>query len=132
MSLQDELLALQQQISAMVPKEIDDTMNKIVDDLKAANYSSNALQQGDSAKDFALPNIYVGSKVPDFTLFSQAGEEITLSQLLENGTAIVHFYRGGWCPYCDLELKALERALPRIKANNGQLVAITLEKPEIG
>jgi peroxiredoxin len=42
----------------------------------------------------------------------------------------VTFYRGGWCPYCNLELKAYQNVLPRIVAAGAKLVAISPEKPD--
>ena len=50
--------------------------------------------------------------------------------LLKRGPVIVTFYRGGWCPYCNLELKAFQKILPDITAAGAALVAISPEKPD--
>jgi peroxiredoxin len=55
---------------------------------------------------------------------------VDLGTLLKQGPVIVNFYRGGWCPYCNLELKAFQDALPEIKAAGASLVAISPEKPD--
>jgi len=53
-----------------------------------------------------------GAQAPDFTLPDAFGNPVTLSHLLEQGPVILTFYRGEWCPYCNLELRAYQQALP--------------------
>jgi peroxiredoxin len=72
----------------------------------------------------------VGDYLADATLKSATGEDVSLMDLNENGPLIVTFYRGGWCPYCNLELRAYQKALDKITDRGGQLVAITPEKPD--
>ena len=74
--------------------------------------------------------LQVGEKAPDFTLVNATGEKVTLSELLQDRKVILNFYRGGWCPYCNLELKAYERILPKIKQKGAQLVAISPQMPD--
>jgi hypothetical protein len=50
--------------------------------------------------------------------------------MLKKGPVVVTFYRGGWCPYCNLELRAFQRVLPDIEAAGASLVAISPEKPD--
>jgi peroxiredoxin len=50
--------------------------------------------------------------------------------MLAKGPVVVTFYRGGWCPFCNLELKAYQAVLPRIAAAGASLVAISPEKPD--
>lgn len=71
----------------------------------------------------------IGDTFPEMTLIDQNGKNISTSSLYINGPAIVTFYRGGWCPYCNLELKAYQNLLAEIKAAGGSLTAITPEKP---
>ncbi len=71
-----------------------------------------------------------GAKAPDFTLKNAAGEEVALGALLKKGPVILTWYRGGWCPYCNLALAALAEKLPAITEAGGQLVALTPELPE--
>ena len=56
--------------------------------------------------------------------------DIDVTTLLSNGPVIVTFYRGGWCPFCNLELKAFQAVLPRIATAGASLVAISPEKPD--
>jgi peroxiredoxin len=45
---------------------------------------------------------------------------------------VINFYRGEWCPFCNIELRALQEALPQIEALDATLVAISPEKPDHG
>jgi len=58
------------------------------------------------------------------------GERVDVGALLKKGPVIVTFYRGGWCPYCNIELKAFQDVLPQITAAGASLVAISPEKPD--
>ena len=71
-----------------------------------------------------------GDKLKDFTLPNHRGEEINLASLRKKGPVVVTFYRGGWCPYCNLELRAYQAVLHDIKAAGATLVAITPELPD--
>ena len=72
----------------------------------------------------------VGDHAPTIKLRNVRGETVDVSALLKKGPVIVTFYRGGWCPYCNLELRAFQRVLPEIKAAGATLVAISPEKPD--
>ena len=72
----------------------------------------------------------VGEQLPSFTLTNQLNEQISLESLTAKGPVIVTFYRGGWCPYCNLELAAYQQALSEIEAAGATLVAITPELPD--
>lgn len=72
----------------------------------------------------------VGDRAPDIRLRDQHGEIFDVATLLANGPVVVTFYRGGWCPFCNLELKAYQAALPRIAAAGASIVAISPEKPD--
>ena len=71
-----------------------------------------------------------GDKLPAFKLSDATGKEVSSADLLAKGGIVVSFYRGGWCPYCNLELKALQNALSEINAKGYELVAITPETPD--
>jgi peroxiredoxin len=66
-----------------------------------------------------------GDKAPEFTLNDPDGRPVSSLALLAKGPLIVSFYRGVWCPYCNLELRALQAALPEIEARGAGLVAIS-------
>ena len=72
----------------------------------------------------------VGDKAPDFALKNAAGTEVKLSELLKSGPVVLTWYRGGWCPYCNIALAALQAKLPEIKAAGARLVALTPELPD--
>ncbi|MFI5387113.1 MAG: peroxiredoxin-like family protein [Fimbriimonadales bacterium] len=72
----------------------------------------------------------VGDRAPTIILPDAHGETFDVATLLAKGPVVVTFYRGGWCPYCNLELKAYQTTLPRIVAAGASLLAISPEKPD--
>jgi peroxiredoxin len=72
----------------------------------------------------------VGDIVPNFTLPNVHRRKISLSEVLRKGPAVVTFYRGGWCPYCNIQLRAYQRALPEITELGGQMIAISPQLPD--
>jgi peroxiredoxin len=72
----------------------------------------------------------VGDRAPAIVLRNAKGEIVDISVLRKQGPVIITFYRGGWCPYRNLELKAFQEILPEIKAAGASLVAISPEKPD--
>jgi peroxiredoxin len=89
---------------------------KGIEELRAAGLERNALKSGDLA--------------PDFTLPDATGKPVSLSERLKAGPVVLKFYRGGWCPYCNLELRAYQKALPELAAVGAQLIAISPESPD--
>src|SRR6266404_8192805 len=85
-------------------------------ELAASGISQHALKAGD--------------RVPDFRLPDARGDYVRLCDLLAKGPVVLSFYRGGWCPYCNLELRALQKVLPQITALGAQLVAISSQTPD--
>lgn len=80
---------------------------------------------------FPLQNVLkVGSPAPDFSLANRHGSRMSLVDLLARGPAILTFYRGGWCPYCNLQLRAYQKVLSEIEALDATLVAISPELPD--
>jgi peroxiredoxin len=76
------------------------------------------------------PGLKVGSRAPDFSLPDAFGNSTRLSDLLARGPVILTFYRGAWCPYCNLQLKALKESLPHFRRYHAQLVAVTPQTPD--
>ncbi|KFX94052.1 hypothetical protein O988_06502 [Pseudogymnoascus sp. VKM F-3808] len=74
--------------------------------------------------------IQVGANLPAFTLPDATGKSITSASLLESGPILISFYRGDWCPYCNIELRGLQKRLPDFKAKGVTLVAITGQLPD--
>ncbi len=115
-TLSDQLSAKQKDFLSKTPPE------------KAASY-----QAGIDA--VAKSGIYdrakkTGDKAPDFTLKNAVGKEVSLSSLLKKGPVVLTWYRGGWCPYCNLTLMALQEKLPAFQAAGATLVALTPELPD--
>ena len=71
-----------------------------------------------------------GQQSPSFSLTNANGASVTLTERLEHGPVVLAFYRGGWCPYCNIALRALQARLPEIKALGGSLIAISPELPD--
>jgi peroxiredoxin len=72
----------------------------------------------------------IGSIAPDFRLPDVRGDLVSLSDFLRDGPVVLTFYRGGWCPYCNIQLRAYQAALPEMTALGARLVAISPELPE--
>jgi len=72
----------------------------------------------------------VNAKAPEFNLANAKGDQTALSALLNQGPVVVTFYRGSWCPYCNLQLRALQAKLNDIHALGATLVAISPEVPD--
>lgn len=77
--------------------------------LRSAAWLHRALRAGDLAPDFQFPDM----------------PQLWLSDLLRDGPIVLKFYRGRWCPFCALELRALQRALPGLRALGAELVALS-------
>ena len=74
--------------------------------------------------------LQVGEKAYDFTLQNAQGNMVTLYEELKKGPVILTWYRGGWCPYCNITLHYLQQELPNFKAEGAQLIALTPEHPD--
>ncbi len=72
----------------------------------------------------------VGDKAPDFELPDATGKKVKLSDLTARGPVVVTWYRGGWCPYCNVALRGFTRSLPEIRAAGATMVAISPETPD--
>jgi peroxiredoxin len=75
-------------------------------------------------------SLKVGQTAPEFTLLDAYGREVSLKTLLAKGPVVVSFYRGEWCPYCNIQLHGLQEALPKMQELGATLVAISPEKPD--
>lgn len=72
----------------------------------------------------------VGDQAPDFTLKDAMGKSVTLSTELKKGPVVLTWYRGGWCPYCNIALAAMQGELPAMKKAGATLIALTPELPD--
>ncbi len=71
-----------------------------------------------------------GQRAPDFALPDARGGQVNLGERLSRGPVVVSFYRGGWCPYCCAELRALQLALPHLAGYGATLIAVSPELPD--
>ena len=74
--------------------------------------------------------ITAGQRAPSFALLNQYNELVSLCSLLAHGPLVVTFYRGGWCPYCNLQLLAYQQILPAIRELGAQLVTVSPQLPD--
>jgi peroxiredoxin len=116
MSLKAELDAFRSEFMAQVPPEVRVAMVRADLELAASGIAQRALKAGDCAPDFSLPDARGGC--------------VRLNGLLAAGPVVLSFYRGGWCPYCNLELRALQQALPEITRVGATLVAVSPQTPD--
>ena len=115
-SLADDLADYRAGFQQQAPQDIQDTMTAATDALDASGIANQALTVGDVAPDFELPDA--------------TGKSVSLSDLLKQGPVVINFYRGEWCPYCNLELRAFQNLLPEFKQAGATLVAISPELPD--
>lgn len=116
MTLQEKLDAFKADFKAgkppyNAPPEIHPIMARATAELVATGQAGRAIKAGDVA--------------PAFRLKDQEGKEYSSSLLLTEGPLVISFYRGVWCPYCNIELQALNEVLPRIKALGANVVALS-------
>jgi peroxiredoxin len=72
----------------------------------------------------------VGAAAPEATLMDATGNAFQLATTWKSGPAVIIFYRGGWCPYCNLELRAWQAWLPQLRSVGASLVAISPQSPD--
>ncbi|ELW9447374.1 AhpC/TSA family protein [Burkholderia cenocepacia] len=120
MSLQDKLDAFRVDFKAgkppfNAPPEIHPVMERATAELIASGQAGRAIKAGDRA--------------PSFKLKDQDGNDVSSAALLVKGPLVVTFYRGVWCPYCNIELQAINEVLPEIRAYGANVVAISPQTP---
>ncbi|NCO74974.1 MAG: AhpC/TSA family protein [Cyanobacteria bacterium] len=117
MNLQKQLNELSQKMQSILSDDVKKLMEKSSLDLINSSLIENSLKKGD--------------KIPNFSLPNATGKLVNIQDLLTTSSfLIISFYRGGWCPYCSLELRALEQNLSTIKEVGATLVAISPQTPD--
>ena len=116
-SLQQELEATAQHLASVLPAAASQTIDAGIDAVQAAGLTRHSLR--------------VGQVAPDFTLPDAAGQPTSLTNLLAAGPVVLVFYRGNWCPYCSLQLRAYNEALPQFSAIGAKLVAVSPQTPDL-
>ena len=114
--LQRELNALMVQAGSHLPEDLLRQVQSPIEELITSGAAQRALKVGDPA--------------PDFTLPEASGHWVRLSHLLQRGPVVIAFYRGAWCPYCNLQLHAYQQTLPQFQALGASLLAISPQTPD--
>ena len=76
------------------------------------------------------PGLAVGDRAPDFILPNAVGQPVRLTERLTGGPVVLSFYRGEWCPFCNIELRALQSWLPRFASHGASLIAVSPQSPD--
>lgn len=113
MTLQNQLDDFKAKFKTMAPEDAFEAFARSTQELIDSGQAERALKAGD--------------QLPDFTLTDADRTEVTLKELLAKGPVVLSFYRGVWCPYCNIELKALEQVAGDIRARGATLVAVSMQ-----
>ncbi|MGB3189179.1 MAG: peroxiredoxin-like family protein [Limnoraphis sp.] len=116
MNLTQELQNLQNKLRANNAEDIKAVMDQATEYLVKSGLVEKALKVGDQVPNFQLPNA--------------VGETVEIKELFKSGATVITFYRGEWCPYCNLELRTLQKYLPEIEQFKATLVAISPQTPD--
>jgi peroxiredoxin len=115
--LRDAITEYQKGFQEKVSKEVQEVMQKAKQELENTKIRKNALQVNDKAREIQLPNAL--------------GKEVSLYETLEdNDFVVLNFYRGAWCSYCNLELRALQNINTDLNALGAKLIAISPQSPD--
>ena len=114
--LAKDIQAFQDSFIPTIPEETLNTLMSELQGLMASGLKENALSQN--------------ATFPAFDLVNANNDSRSLATFLEKGPLVISFYRGAWCPYCNLEINALQKRLPEITALGAQLIAISPQTPD--
>jgi peroxiredoxin len=115
-SLKDTIAAFLQTLAATAPPAVLEKVGVELHNLAMSSYGKACLAVGAKAPAFALPDV--------------RGDVLQLESVLAKGPAVVTFYRGSWCPFCNLQLRAYQGILPELRALGATLVAISPQTPD--
>ncbi|GGU17767.1 peroxiredoxin-like family protein [Streptomyces violascens] len=116
MTLNAELRTFYEARQQQIPAEVREIMNRAGQELAASGQADRALT--------------VGAQAPRFSLPAANGATVTLDGLLADGPVVLTFYRGAWCPYCNIALRSLQQHHSQITARGAQLVAVSPQVPD--
>lgn len=121
--MNDQTVSLKEGLEAHKQKFLNKADQYVID-----TYEDGVLEVANSG--ILEKAIKEGDKAPEFELQNSTGDSVKLSDYLTQGAVVLTWYRGGWCPYCNLTLKALQDLLPEFKGNGANLLALTPELPD--
>lgn len=110
-SYKENLQQLITQLAGMIPEDKFPIFNHDAKQLAEKYTSPLIAKQGEQAARFSLPNAH--------------GKTVSLESMLQQGAVVLTFYRGIWCPYCNLQLKNYQQILPQIKEAGANLIAVS-------
>lgn len=116
MGLSEQLGAFKAEFARIAPAGRPALYEAKIEELRRSFAGKAVVAAGDQAPDFSLPDV--------------CGNSVSLSGLLQKGPVVVSFYRGCWCPYCNIQLRAYEAILPQIRALGSSLAAISPQLPD--
>jgi peroxiredoxin len=116
-----------QNLSEQIEQTVSDFMGSLPEDDRQKTMDSFQKLHASATADGAVS---AGDTAPDFVLPNAQNDSIHLYTMLNNGPVVLSFYRGGWCPFCNLEIRALQSILPDIKSMGASLVAVSPEIPD--
>lgn len=111
MPLQDELDAVRERCYESTPRHISRARQDAIEDLVSSRIAERAVRAGDHA--------------PRFRLRDTDGKSISSDDLLDRGPLLVVFYRGWWCPYCNVDLRTVEAVAQDLRSTGASIVAIS-------
>ncbi|MGK5557559.1 peroxiredoxin-like family protein [Actinomadura kijaniata] len=116
MSVNAELRAFYESRQEQIPADVRAVMRRAAREQEESGQAERALNAGAKAPSFALP--------------SATGRTVALDELLAQGPVVLTFYRGAWCPYCNIALRSLQRHHDDITARGARLVAVSPQVPD--
>ncbi|KGP89770.1 alkyl hydroperoxide reductase [Pontibacillus chungwhensis BH030062] len=114
-TMQEQYNEYIEKFKANVSQDTQEKMQNAIDELESSDQGKG---------------LSVGEKAPRFSLPDAKGDYVDLYEQLQSGPTIVTFYRGGWCPYCNMELRTYQQLIDDIHAVGAQLIAISPETPD--
>ena len=111
-ALNQGLTALTEELG--VPKDVNDLITR----------ETRAVEKAGAAA-----GLSVGDKAPEFELPDATGRSVRLTDLLQDGPVVLSFYRGEWCPYCNLALHTWQQRLAELTSAGARFVAVTPQRP---
>jgi len=116
MDLKTQIEMLSEDMKSKIPDEAAAVMAHALRELKNSELEKASLKKGAKCPEFSLPNVH--------------GKMVSINELLRQGPVVLVFYRGGWCPYCNLTLRALQKSLDAIREAGAQLIAVSPQEPD--
>ncbi len=118
-------------IAGKYEQESESVFNDIQNRIPDYGDKKQSLIKELTQEDVLKNRLQVGARLPEFELQNVKGENITSEALLNKKWLVISFYRGQWCPFCNIELRMLQKHLDSIVGAPATLVAISPQKPDI-